>query len=289
MKPEHPDDCDLHKICTCRGCGDKADGTNCLVCDSCEGMYHISCIEPAVTEIPSKSWYCANCIASEIESAHENCVVCERLNVPKTLLNIVGDGSLRTNEETVNELEENSNRTYGRLQVSRNGNILSTCKICGNEVGGENVKICDHDFCAHKYYHLRCLTNKQLKSYGPRWYCPSCLCRVCLTDQDDDKIVLCDGCEHAYHIYCMKPPQASIPKGNWFCSKCDAEIQALRQARKAYESIKKRKTGQNSGRITGTIEKKWNKRRRELDKGEGMEMLLTAAHKLNFEEELAAI
>ncbi|TKY56089.1 Methyl-CpG-binding domain-containing protein 9 [Spatholobus suberectus] len=105
MKPEQTVECVTYKVGSCRHCGDKADGTDCLVCDSCEEMYHLSCIEPAVKEIPRKSWFCANCTASGIGCRHENCVVCERLNVPKTLDDVVGEKSIPTNEETLNELK----------------------------------------------------------------------------------------------------------------------------------------------------------------------------------------
>ncbi|KAI4337875.1 hypothetical protein L6164_016242 [Bauhinia variegata] len=288
MKPEQTEERSIYKLCTCSRCGGKADGTNCLVCDSCEQMYHISCIEPAVKEIPHRNWYCADCTASGIGSPHQNCAVCERLNAPKTLKNIVGHETFLTNE-VLRELEDNSNCAYDGLQGSTVGKDLSVCKVCGTDVDGQNMKICGHPYCL-KYYHVRCLTTMQLNSYGPRWYCPSCLCRVCLTDRDDDKIVLCDGCDHAYHIYCMKPPRTSIPKGKWYCRKCDAGIQAIRRAKKAYESNEQSKTGQGNIRPCGNLGKKWNnKHGRELDKGGGMEMLLTAASTLNNEENLAAI
>ncbi|KAF7816801.1 PHD finger protein EHD3-like isoform X1 [Senna tora] len=290
MKPEQTEDCSMHKICTCRHCGEKADGADCLVCDSCEEIYHVSCIEPAVKEIPYKSWYCAKCTASGIGSPHENCLVCERLNVPQTLNNLDFDEGFPINEEILHELEENSNCTYDGAQASRRGESNCNCKICGNEVDSERMKICFHSFCSNKYYHVRCLTSKQLKSYGPCWYCPSCLCQVCFTDRDDDQIVLCDGCDHAYHIYCMKPPRTSIPKGKWFCRKCDKGIQAIRQAKKAYESNKQKKTSQDESKPGDKLEKKWNnKHGRELEKGGGMDMLLTAANTLNFEENLATI
>ena len=285
MKPQQTEVCVTHSICTCRHCGGKADGTDCLICDSCEEMYHVSCIEPAVKEIPEKSWFCAKCTASGIGSPHDNCVVCERLNDPKSLNNIVGEESIPTNDETLNELEENSNCTYDGIQVSIGRRNSPHCKICGEGVDGKKIKICGHSLCPSKYYHVMCLPSEHVKSYGPCWYCPSCLCRACLADQDDDKIVLCDGCDHAYHIYCMEPERTSIPRGKWFCRKCDAGIQAIRQAKKAYENDKWR-TGENVSKTNDKLDKKW-KRGRELDKDGGMDMLLTAANTLNFEENLA--
>ncbi|KAJ1387358.1 Zinc finger, PHD-type [Sesbania bispinosa] len=288
MKPEQTEECATYKICSCRHCGDKADGTDCLVCDSCEEMYHLSCIQPPVREIPHKSWYCANCTASGIGSPHEDCVVCERLNDAKTLDNIVGGESFPMNEEALHEFEENSNCTYDGIQVSIGGKETPNCKMCGDKVDCEKIKICGHPFCSSKYYHVRCLTSKQLKSYGRRWYCPSCLCGICLTDRDDDQIVLCDGCDHAYHTYCMKPPRTSIPKGKWFCKKCDAGIKAIRRAKNAYES-KKPRTGEDVSKLNANLEKKCsNKGVQELERGGGMDMLLTAANTLNFEENLAS-
>ncbi|OIW04515.1 hypothetical protein TanjilG_13897 [Lupinus angustifolius] len=268
-------------------CGKKADGMDCLVCDSCEEMYHMPCIEPAVKEIPYKSWFCANCSGKGIKSQHENCVVCERLNVSKTLNNIASEETIPTNEETLTELEENSNCSLDDgIQVSIGGTNSPDCKICGDEVDGDKVKICGHPFCPSKYYHVRCLSSKLMKLYAQCWYCPFCLCQVCLTDQDDDEIVLCDSCDHAYFIYCMKPLRTSVPEGKWFCRKCNAGIQAIRRAKKAYES-KKWRTDVNVSKPNNENVKKWNnKRGRESDKARGMDMLLTAASTLNFEENL---
>lgn len=286
-KPEQTEDCGVYKVCTCGHCGNKADGRNCLVCDSCEEMYHISCIEPAVKEIPPKSWYCASCIASGIGSPHKNCVVCERLNSPRTLFNQAGNEIGPTDEETCNEFEETSNNcTDDGIQLPEGSTNVCLCKFCGNVVAnGERLKICDHSLCPNKYYHVRCLTIKQLKSYGPRWYCPCCLCRVCLTDRDDDKIVLCDGCDHAYHLYCMIPPLTSIPKGKWFCRQCDGKIQEIRRVKRAYENRLRRKD-EEVKRACRSLKKLKKEGGDELVRGrEGMDILLTAA--LNYEENLA--
>ena len=114
----------------------------------------------------------------------------ERLNAPNTPSNGNDDGISPRNEETPIELEENSNCSIDDgLQLSKSGKNYP-CKICGsNIVDGEKLKIFSHSVRPNEYYHARCLANKQLKSYGPFWYCPSCLCRVCLMDQDEEKIV----------------------------------------------------------------------------------------------------
>lgn len=36
-----------------------------LLCDGCDAGYHMDCLMPPLTEIPSGSWYCDNCFASE--------------------------------------------------------------------------------------------------------------------------------------------------------------------------------------------------------------------------------
>ncbi|KAF8404041.1 hypothetical protein HHK36_008918 [Tetracentron sinense] len=281
-KPEQTEACGLYKVCICRYCGAKADGKDCLVCDSCEEMYHVSCIEPAVQEIPPRSWYCANCTASGIKSPHEDCVVCEKLNNVPTETHRGVDETVLKGEVMVNGLEERSDcsmKAENGLQLSSASRRLCCCKLCGSgEDDDYELRKCGHPLCPNKYYHVRCLTSQQLKSYGPCWYCPSCLCRACLTDKDDGKIVLCDGCDHAYHIYCMKPPRTSIPRGKWFCSSCDAGIQEVRRAKRAYEDFEKqqRKKQQRKNGPGGA------------KKAVGsVDMLLSAAEKLNSEEKLA--
>ncbi|XVE60255.1 hypothetical protein DITRI_Ditri05aG0114300 [Diplodiscus trichospermus] len=294
-KMEQTEACGVYKVCTCRHCGEKADGKNCLVCDSCEEMYHVACIEPAVKEIPPKSWYCSSCTANGLGSPHQNCVICDRLNAPRTLNKNMADKNYNANSETFTELEENSNCNVDNgLQLSPGSKKLHVCKICGSDVQkGEKVRSCEHPYCPNKYYHVRCLTMKQLKSYCSRWYCPSCLCRSCLVDKDDDKIVLCDGCDAAYHIYCMKPPRTTIPRGKWFCKKCDAGIQRIHGVKRAYQNLEnKLKMKGVGGKIAyDNLEKSLNQRdKEELDKNRGgVDMLLTAASTLHFEEKLNAI
>lgn len=46
------------------------------------------------------------------------------------------------------------------------------------------------------------------------------VCKVCGIDRDDDSVLLCDKCDSEYHTYCLNPPLARIPQGNWYCPSC---------------------------------------------------------------------
>ncbi|KAL6983677.1 hypothetical protein U1Q18_017056 [Sarracenia purpurea var. burkii] len=48
------------------------------------------------------------------------------------------------------------------------------------------------------------------------------VCKVCGVDKDDDNVLLCDTCDSEYHTYCLSPPLARIPEGNWYCPSCVA-------------------------------------------------------------------
>ena len=50
----------------------------------------------------------------------------------------------------------------------------------------------------------------------------ACVCGACGTGENDDQLLLCDGCdEGAYHTYCLDPPVESVPEGDWFCPNCE--------------------------------------------------------------------
>lgn len=50
-------------------------------------------------------------------------------------------------------------------------------------------------------------------------------CKVCGCADERDAL-LCDGCDGAFHLGCLKPKLRKIPAGDWFCKECVAEKKA---------------------------------------------------------------
>lgn len=56
------------------------------------------------------------------------------------------------------------------------------------------------------------------------------VCKVCGVDNDDKSVLLCDACDAEYHTYCLNPPLARIPSGNWYCPSCVTNKQMVSDA-----------------------------------------------------------
>lgn len=85
--------------------------------------------------------------------------------------------------------------------------------------------------------------------------------------------MLCDGCDEAYHTYCMKPPRTLVPKGQWYCVPCN--VARAREGMRRYEQWILQQHGKNEGRQSN-------------EAIGSMDLLLSAAEKLSSEEKLAS-
>jgi hypothetical protein len=45
-------------------------------------------------------------------------------------------------------------------------------------------------------------------------------CEVCGECTNEEVLLLCDGCDKGFHIYCLSPPLKRVPRGNWYCVPC---------------------------------------------------------------------
>ena len=64
-------------------------------------------------------------------------------------------------------------------------------------------------------------------------------CLNCKRGDDENFILLCDGCDDSYHTFCLIPCLKEIPKGDWRCPKCIAEICKAPEESYGFEQSKK--------------------------------------------------
>lgn len=59
-------------------------------------------------------------------------------------------------------------------------------------------------------------------------------CEICKSnyDNDDEQLLLCDGCNNGFHLECLTPKLDSIPEGAWFCPECETKPQTPAEYRK---------------------------------------------------------
>ncbi|KAI8324256.1 JmjC-domain-containing protein [Martensiomyces pterosporus] len=48
----------------------------------------------------------------------------------------------------------------------------------------------------------------------PEW------CEVCKSGENDESMLICDGCDKGFHMYCLSPPLSAIPTNDWYCDSC---------------------------------------------------------------------
>uniref|UniRef100_A0A452TTY6 E3 ubiquitin-protein ligase UHRF n=1 Tax=Ursus maritimus TaxID=29073 RepID=A0A452TTY6_URSMA len=87
--------------------------------------------------------------------------------------------------------------------------------------------------------------------------CRVCACHLCGGKQDPDKQLMCDECDMAFHIYCLRPPLSSLPKEDeWYCPECrnDASEVVL-----AGEKLKESKKKAKMASATSSSQRDWGK------------------------------
>ncbi len=65
-----------HGVDACGVCGD---GGSLLICDGCEGEFHMHCLRPSLANIPTGHWECDDCINEKFLQARDNIIRNTRL------------------------------------------------------------------------------------------------------------------------------------------------------------------------------------------------------------------
>ncbi|KAJ1969572.1 hypothetical protein IWQ62_000535 [Dispira parvispora] len=46
------------------------------------------------------------------------------------------------------------------------------------------------------------------------------VCRICRRGDHGDQMLLCDGCDNGFHLFCLDPPLKKVPNNDWYCTQC---------------------------------------------------------------------
>ena len=66
---------------------------------------------------------------------------------------------------------------------------------------------------------------------------------------DADVMLLCDGCDRGFHIFCLDPPLDAVPEDTiWLCQQCDEAMQASERAESEPAPLEKRAASAGPGR-----------------------------------------
>jgi len=66
-------------------------------------------------------------------------------------------------------------------------------------------------------------TNGVIKPLGPVSSFDSISCKVCQSKENEGEMLLCDGCDKGFHLWCLVPKRKTIPKEDWYCKVCKKE------------------------------------------------------------------
>ncbi|KAM5180075.1 lysine-specific demethylase 5B [Mantella aurantiaca] len=90
---------------------------------------------------------------------------------------------------------------------------------------GSTPSVCDNDEPVHvKREPVEPVIEKpKPKSRKGRSPVDLYVCLLCGSGSDEDRLLLCDGCDDSYHTFCLIPPLHDVPKGDWRCPKCVAQ------------------------------------------------------------------
>ncbi|XP_014245152.1 bromodomain adjacent to zinc finger domain protein 2B-like isoform X4 [Cimex lectularius] len=139
-------------------------------------------------------------------------------------------------KERLSQLFDNIEKRYLKPPLGANTGDLKLAASCNNVDEGEGSRDCK-GLVIWKEALQKSQTSAQLsmvqhaleasiawdksimKAVSPQQNAPT-NCQFCHSGDNEDKLLLCDGCDKGYHTYCFKPKMENIPEGDWFCHQC---------------------------------------------------------------------
>ncbi|XP_012863103.1 E3 ubiquitin-protein ligase UHRF1 [Echinops telfairi] len=87
--------------------------------------------------------------------------------------------------------------------------------------------------------------------------CRICACHLCGGKQDPGKQLMCDECDMAFHMYCLRPPLSSVPEEDeWYCPECRVDTSEVVSAGERLKTSKKKA---KMASATSSCQRDWGK------------------------------
>lgn len=172
-------------------------------------------------------------------------------------------------EDGDEDLVEEESQSVLDQESESDGEDLPVCPICLDKLRAQDIgtpESCDHQFCLEciiewsrnintcpvdrqpfnlifgrhpgeqKIFKRMKVETQEREPDIPEEEEDSTSCEVCHGSDREDRLLLCDGCDLAYHCECLTPPLGSVPVEEWFCPTCaDINAQVTEQAVAAEE------------------------------------------------------
>ena len=104
------------------------------------------------------------------------------------------------------------------------------------------------------------------------------LCENCGSGTREDYLLLCDGCDLAYHYdTCLTPPLSSVPRGRWYCPTCTSAGLGGRRRRNVRQE-EHQQENENTDEDTSEIRPQGRQRRNIISSDSEEDVLPTTSH-----------
>uniref|UniRef100_A0A8C3A201 [histone H3]-trimethyl-L-lysine(4) demethylase n=1 Tax=Cyclopterus lumpus TaxID=8103 RepID=A0A8C3A201_CYCLU len=190
-----------------------------------EGGFDAVCRERRWTKISVKMGFApGKAIGSHLRAHYE------RILYPYNLFQNGGNQPVRptlTNDTKDKEYTPHDLPQRQSVQPQETCSIARRAKRMRSEVSpiflSRSLSLADIVTCAIHYVYDMCVDKCCSMLYIMSPQIDQYMCLVCGNGTAEDRLLLCDGCDDSYHIFCLMPPLHDVPKGDWRCPKCLAQ------------------------------------------------------------------
>eukprot|EP00039_Didymoeca_costata_P015572 m.267887 g.267887 ORF g.267887 m.267887 type:complete len:1345 (+) comp16251_c3_seq1:224-4258(+) len=197
----------------CQVCKKGTDPDKLLLCDKCDLGYHIYCLNPKLKKIPVGDWFCPTCVPAKKKSNSSKVEVEE-------LVKSTDESSPEETSTDEAEDEDFQPRKKARKLTQKKGKQRPKRKAA-SDARVEMTK------AARKMLDTSEEEESDKNGFESENFDPDS-CGICGEPGD---LVCCDMCARSCHLECVGLRR--IPRGDWFCSKCEKIIKGGKFGRRS--------------------------------------------------------